>query len=106
MTKADFDTELEDISKRITSSKTKHLPVENELKKLQEFDASYFRDDGPQNYLVFQPMYKYFKMVGHEISSWESKGFSNEKISFITTFNYSLAPKLIYRSATIRLEFN
>ena len=43
--------------------------VENELKKLQKFDSSYFRgksyfeEDGTQNYLVFQPMYRYFKRV-------------------------------------------
>ena len=32
-------------------------------------------------------MYKYFKMVKNEISSWESKGLSNEKISSTTTSN-------------------
>ena len=43
--------------------------VENELKKLQKFDPSNFRGkshfegDGPQNYLVFQPMYRYFKRI-------------------------------------------
>ena len=35
------------------------------------FDSSYFRgksyfqDDGTQNYLVFQPMYIYFKKIGN-----------------------------------------
>ena len=38
ITKTGFDTRLQDISKRITSNKPKHLLVENELKKLQEFD--------------------------------------------------------------------
>ena len=37
-----FDTILQDISKRITSKKTKNLLVENELKQLQKFDSSYF----------------------------------------------------------------
>ena len=60
---------MQDISKRITSNKTKHLLVENELKKLQKFDSSYFRgkshfeEDGAQNYLAFQPMYRYFKRI-------------------------------------------
>ena len=55
--------------KRITSNKAKYLLVENELKKQKTFDSSYFRnkshfeDDGAQNYLVFQPMYRYFKRV-------------------------------------------
>ena len=82
VTKADFDTKLQDISKRITSNKTKHLLVENELKKLKTFDFSYFRgkshfeEDGTQNYLVFQPMYRYFKKIagvgnGNYIYFWK-----------------------------------
>ena len=41
----------------------------NELKKLKTFDSSYFigkshfEEDGTQNYLVFQPMYRYFKII-------------------------------------------
>ena len=52
-----------------TKNKTKYLLVENDLKKLQKFDAAYFRgkshfeEDGIQNYLVFQPMYRYFKRI-------------------------------------------
>ena len=43
--------------------------VENELKQLKIFDLKYFigkshfEEDGTQNYLVFQPMYIYFKMI-------------------------------------------
>ena len=58
--------------------------------------ASYFKgknyfdsDDGTQNYLVFQPLYKYFntsvKGSPTYVSSWESKGLSNENISSIIT---------------------
>ena len=42
----------------------KHLLVEKELKKLETFDSTYFRDkshfedDGTQNYLVFQTTYR------------------------------------------------
>ena len=38
----DFDTRLKKISDRVTKNKTKHLLVENELKKLKIFDSSYF----------------------------------------------------------------
>ena len=67
ITKTDFDARLQSLSKRITSNKTKHLLVENELKQLKTFDLSYFKgkdhfaEDRTQNYLVFQPMYRYFK---------------------------------------------
>ena len=51
------------------SNKSKQLLVENESKKLKTFDSSYFignsyfEEDGTQNYLVFQPMYRYFKII-------------------------------------------
>ena len=67
VTKTDFDARLPGLNKKITSNKTKHLLVENELKKIEKFDAAYFRgknyfeEDGMQNYLVFQPVYKYFE---------------------------------------------
>ena len=60
---------FKNISDRVTKNKTKHLLVENELKKLQKFHAAYFRgtshfeDDGTQNYLVFQPIYSYFRRI-------------------------------------------
>ena len=106
VTKIDFDTKLQDISKRITSNKSEHLMVENELKKLQKFDSSYFRgkihfeEDSTQNYLVFQPMYRYFKRVagvgsGNYIYLWKSKGLSDERINSITTINYSITPVIM-----------
>ena len=69
MTKTDFDAKLLSLNKRVTANKTKHLLVENELKKLKTFDLSYFigkshfEEDGTQNYLVFQPLNKYFKII-------------------------------------------
>ena len=67
LTKTDFDGKLRNIDQKINSNKTKHLLVENGLKKkIKTFDSSYFRgknnfeEDGTQNYLVLQPMYRYF----------------------------------------------
>ena len=57
--KPEFDFKLKKNSDTVTKNKIKHLLVENELKKLQKFDAAYFRGkihfekDGTQNYLVF-----------------------------------------------------
>ena len=102
---------MQDISKRITSSKSKHLLVENELKKLQKCDSSYFIDrncfeeDGVQNYLVFQPMYKYFKrLVSTEsIAEWESKGFSSEVIK---PPNNTLAPTIKFTGERMYVKFS
>ena len=91
--KPDFDSKLKDISDRVTKNKTKYLLVKNELKKLQKFDAAYFRgkshfeEDGTQNYLVFQPMYIYFKTIagvgsGNYIYFSKSKCFSEGLILY------------------------
>ena len=64
------------------------------MKKLQTFDSIYFRgkshfeEDGTQNDLVFQPMYRYFKRVagvgtGNYIYFWKSKGLSDEILQFL-----------------------
>ena len=67
ITKTDFDVKLSNLNRKITQNKSKHLLVENELSKLKTFDSGYFigkshfKEDETQNYLVFQPMYRYFK---------------------------------------------
>ena len=69
ITKTNLDAKLSSLKRKITANKTKDLLVENELNKLKTFDSSYFigkshfEEDGTQNYLVFQPMYRYFKMI-------------------------------------------
>ena len=40
--KTDFDAKLSSLDRKITANKSKHLIVENELKKLETFDSSYF----------------------------------------------------------------
>ena len=116
VTKTDFDVRLQNLNKKIKSNKTKNLLVETELKKLEKFNPSYFRDknyfdgDGTQNYLLFQPIQKYFKTFVEGsftyISSWESKGSSNEKISSTTTSNYNEGAEPVYENARIKLSFN
>ena len=67
--KTDFDANPSRLNKKTSSNKSKYLHVENELKKLKTFYSSYFigkshfEEDGTQNYLVFQPMYRYFKII-------------------------------------------
>ena len=54
ITKTDFDAKLSSLNRKIMSNKSKHLLVENELKKLKSYflEKSHF-EDGKQNYLVF-----------------------------------------------------
>ena len=71
ITKTDFDAKLSSLNRNITANKSKSLLVDNELKKLKPFDSSYFigkshfEEDGTQNYLVFQPINRYFKAISN-----------------------------------------
>ena len=81
--KTDFDTKLKkQKSDRVTSNKSNHLLVENELKILKTFNLSYFKgksyfegNDGAQKASVFQTMQKHFNLSNvNQISKWKSKG--------------------------------
>ena len=108
---------MKEVSDRVTSNKSKHLLVENELKKLKTFDSSYFKckshfeEDDTQNSLVFQPMYKYFKKIagvgsGNYVYFWKSKGLSDERLDANTASNYSITPELSYYATKTGVEFN
>ena len=62
------------------------------MKKWKTFDSScfqgksHFKDDGTQNWLVFQPIQRYFKLANDNpsiIQSWKSKGLSDESIKIL-----------------------
>ena len=64
-----------------------------------------------QNYLVFQPIYRYFKRVtgvgsGNYVNFWKSNGLSDENITPPATTDYSFTPKFSYLHAKMRVEFN
>ena len=83
------------------------------MNKLKTFDSGYFigkshfEEDGTQNYLVFQPIYRYFKTSNSDyVLSWTSKGLSNESIKPPTTSNNILTPTLYYRGTKTKLSFS
>ena len=66
-------------------------------------------EDGTLNYLVFHPMYKYFKRVAGVDSDsysyfWKSKGLPDENITAPTTSDYILNQQLNYLGAKTRVE--
>ena len=76
------------------------------MNKLKTFDSSYFigkshfEEDGTQNYLVFQPIIRYFKVntinnVTDYVLSWQSKELSNT-IKQPNNSNNSLMPAISY----------
>ena len=85
------------------------------MKKLKTFHSSYFIskshlvENDVQNYLVFQPMKRYFKRVSNDneyITPWKSKGFFDEVIKSIATSNYKITPQLSYYGTKTKVKFN
>ena len=81
------------------------------MEKLKTYDSIYFtsqsrfEEDGTQNYLVFQPIQRYFKRVagvdnGNHIYYWKSKGLSDERINSIKISDYGITPYLNYYDIT------
>ena len=112
ITKTDLDTKLKN---NLKSTNTFNGNENNQLKKLSLdnflgrllFDG----EDGLQNYLVFQPIHKYFKTIagvgnGSYIYYWKSKGLSDERINSIKTPHDSITPNLNYYDTRTRVEFN
>ena len=111
MTKKFFDNTVSNLDSKIEATIPVNTLLENLLKRLRiKLDLGYFigknhfEENGTQNYLVFQPINKYFKVIGNpfSISSWKSKGLSDETINPPTT---SLSPLIDYFGNKIRLKF-
>ena len=68
---------------------------------------SHFEEDGTQNYLVFQPLIKYLKLIANidYISSWKSKGLYAETIKPPSTSDNSLTPGVSYCDTKTRVKF-
>ena len=101
--KPEFNAKLKGISDGVTKNKTKHLLVENELKKLKALDLSYFWSKnyfegnvGVQNALVFQTMQKHFNLSNvNQISKWKSNGLYNQYLDAVGTLGDVMLSKPI-----------
>ena len=85
------------------------------MKKLNTFDSSYFCDkshfenDGTQNWLVFQPVHRYFKIASDNpsiILSWKSKGLPDESIKTPTRPNKIINSSLDFVVTKARVRFS
>ena len=65
----------------------------------------HFEEDGTQNHLVFQPIYRYFKLIINTLNIllWQSKGLSNENFD---SPNTNFSPSTDYVDNKIRVKFN
>ena len=108
ITKTDFDAKLSSLNRKITANKTKHFLDNNDLSFYR--DKQYFDEgSGKQNYLVFLPISKYFKLnsvagAADYVLTWQSKGLSDESIKPPTTSDNSLNPELNYYGTKTRVN--
>ena len=108
--KTNFDANLSSLNSKITANKTKHFLNDNDLSFYhgkQYFDEG----SGKQNYLVFLPLRKYFKLnsvagVVDHVLSLQSKGLSNESIKPPAATNNSLNPELNYYGTKTKIKFS
>ena len=113
MTKTDFDNTVSSLNNKFAANKTKNESIENVLKNLKTFDSSYFigkshfEEDGTQNYLVFDPINKYLKVIASTdyVSSWKFKRLSAETIKPLATSDTSLTRALSYYCTETRVKF-
>ena len=84
----------------------------HELERIASYfrGKKYFDEDGTQNYLVFQVVYKYFEDVGvsktiikFHANSWISKRLSDEKNCSVSGFT---SPFIEYKNSRIKLKFD
>ena len=117
VTKADFDAKLKKNSYRLTSNKSKHLLVENELKKIKAFDLNYFKGknyfgDNNIKYLVFEVLLQYLNFHDDSfykpVLSWKSREVSKEIIKAPRPNNNILSPTTenTFDHQKIKLKFN
>ena len=113
------ESKIPDISNLVKKNdyNTKITNIENNVRRLEAYDLRNFKvkqyfDEGSvkQNYLVFLPLSKYFKLntivgVVDYVLSWQSKGLSNETIKPPATSNYSLNTRLSYYGTKLRVKF-
>ena len=113
--KTDYNTKAAVIDTKISTLDGKITENENNFEELMKGTALTFlgnmlfdRGEGSLAQLIFQPVYKYFKFITgtNYISSWESKGLSDESIKPTTTSDNSLRPLITYYDYNIRVKFN
>ena len=109
ITKTDFDAKLSSLNRKITANKTRHFLNDNDLSYYRS--KQYFNEgSGKQNYLVFLPINKYFKLnsvadAADYVLSWQSKGLSDERIKPPKTSCNGFNPELNCYGTKTRVKF-
>ena len=104
--KTDYNTKIAEIDDKFDEIKQSVL---DSLIFLSVGNLLLAEGGGTQAYLIFQPVYKYFRFISNTnyISSWKSKGLSDESIKPFPTSNNTFTPLIeYYNGYRIRAKFN
>ena len=104
---AEIDAKLSNLDGKITKNKNELEDRSKDIVLYSLGNTMFDGEDGYQAYLIFQPVYKYFKLITNTnyISSQKSKGLSIESIKPPTTSDNSLTPASSHYDYNIRVKF-
>ena len=114
MRKTDFDNKVSSLDSKISATISKNDPHWKWVKKkLKICDSGYFigkrhfEEDGAQNYLVFQRINRYFKVIANTdyISTRKSKWLSVETIESPVTSDKRLTSASSYYGTKTTVKF-
>ena len=94
--KTNYNTKISSIDDKINKINSDTKEIAKTFVLLFAGNILFNGEDGSQAYLIFQPLYRYFKTVTNTnyILSWKSRGLSSENIKLPTTSDNSLNPEL------------
>ena len=98
--KTDYNTKISTLDNIITENRNKLKEIIKSILLLVLGNIMFDGGDGSQAYLIFHPVYKYFKFITNTnyISSWKSNGLSIESIKPFPISDNSLTPLIEYYS--------
>ena len=110
--KTDYNTKVAEIDTKVSNFDGKInkniLDTTSVIGLLFLGNSMFDGEDGFQAYLIFQPVYKYFKFITNTnyISLWKSKGLSTGSIKPFPTSDNSLTPLIVYYDCNIKVKFS
>ena len=105
--KTNYNTKISSLDDKINKINSDTKNVAETYFLLFTGNILFNSEDGSQAYLIFQPIYRYFKTIANTnyILSWKSRGLSGESIKPATTSDNRLNPELSYMDYNIRVKF-
>ena len=105
--KTNYNTKISSLGSKIAKINSGIKELAEEFLLIFMGNILFDSEGSLQSYLIFQSVYRFFKMVTstNYVLEWKSKGLSAESIKPPTTSDNNLTPQLSYYDYNIRLKF-